>query len=154
MRLLEERKVPYTAYTFPPDIHSAEGVAAVLGVPAAQVYKTLVVVRERGKPLLVMVAGDRELDLRRLAHSLGEKHLDMATHKQAEALTGLKVGGISALALLNKGFAVFIDRSALEWQEIYISAGQRGINLRLSVADLIRVTNAKVVEATAALPKP
>lgn len=154
MRLLEGHKIPYTAHTFPEDIHSAEGVAAILGVPASQVYKTLVVMREQGKPLLVMVAGDRELDLRRLARSLGEKRLDMATYKQAEAFTGLKVGGISALALLNKGFEIFIDRSALGWQEIYVSAGKRGINLRLAVTDLIRVTGARIVEATAEAAKP
>lgn len=148
MRLLEQRGIAYTAHTFSPEIHAADGVAAVLGVPAHTVYKTLVAVRPRGRSLLVMVAGDRELDLRLLARSLGEKSLEMASHKEAEALTGLQVGGISALALLSKGFEVCIDRPALQLEHVYVSAGQRGINLHLRVADLVKVTGARAVEAT------
>ncbi|MBM3166610.1 MAG: aminoacyl-tRNA deacylase [Chloroflexi bacterium] len=149
MRFLEKHKIPYAVYTFSPDIHSADGVAEVLGLPASQVYKTLVVVREKGRPLLVMVAGDRELDLRLLARSLDEKKLKMATQREAEALTGLQVGGISALALLHRGFDVCLDKPALALEQVYVSAGQRGIDLCLHVDDLIRVTGAKVVEATA-----
>jgi Cys-tRNA(Pro)/Cys-tRNA(Cys) deacylase len=95
-----------------------------------------------------MVGADRELDLKKLAKAVGEKRLRMATHKEAESLTGLKVGGISALALLNKGFEVLIDQTALGLESIVVSAGQRGINLRLRVDDLIRATGAKAVEAT------
>jgi Cys-tRNA(Pro)/Cys-tRNA(Cys) deacylase len=150
MRALDQRRVPYTAHAFPPAIHSADGVADALAVPASTVYKTLVAVRPRGRPLLVMVGGDRELDLRLLARSLGEKSLDMAGHDQAESLTGLQVGGISALALLGKGFDVYIDAPAPALDQVYVSAGQRGLNLHLATADLIRVTGAKVVEATSA----
>ena len=147
MRALEQRKIAYTAFTFSPDIHSADGVAQALGLAASLVYKTLVVVRPRGRAVLAIVPGDRELDLRLLARSLGEKTLDMASQRQAESMTGLLVGGISALALLNKGFDVVIDRSALALEEILVSAGQRGINLRLRVADLMAVTGARAVEA-------
>ncbi|OGO41380.1 MAG: hypothetical protein A2Z04_07385 [Chloroflexi bacterium RBG_16_57_9] len=149
MRVLDAHKTPYEVYTYDPEIHSADGVAAVLGLPASQVYKTLVVLHEKGKPLLVMVAADRELDLKRLARSVGEKRLNMAPHKEAERLTGLRVGGISALALLNRGFEILIDKPALAFEHIYVSAGQRGIDLRLRVEDLIQVTGAKIVEATA-----
>ena len=100
MRVLDARKVPYEIITFSPDIHSAEGVAEAAGISPAEVYKTLVVSREHGKPLLVMIAGDRELDLKRLARAAGEKKLKMATYRQAEELTGLQVGGISPLALV------------------------------------------------------
>ena len=72
----------------------------------------------------------------------------MASHKEAEALTGLQVGGISALALLNRPFDVFIDRPATGLSHILVSAGKRGINLRIAVDDLIRVTRARVIEAT------
>jgi Cys-tRNA(Pro)/Cys-tRNA(Cys) deacylase len=149
MRMLGARKIPFETYTFDPDIHSADGVAEALGLPAHQVYKTLVVMRQKGRPLLVMVAGDRELDLKRLASAVGEKKLSMASYKEAEALTGLQVGGISALELLNRGFDVYIDRAATELSHILISAGCRGINLMLSVEDLIRITRARVIEATA-----
>jgi len=148
MRMLDARGVPYETYTFPPEIHSAEGVAQVVGASASQVYKTLVVVRKQGRPLLVMIAGDRELDLKLLAKAVGEKKLRMATYREAESLTGLEVGGISALALLNQGFDVYIDRPATELKRVLVSAGCRGINLGMTVEDLIRVTKAKVIEAT------
>ena len=148
MRMLEARGVPYETYTFPPETHSAEGVAQVVGLPASQVYKTLVVMRKQGKPLLVMIAGDRELDLKRLAKAVGEKKLRMASHKEAESLTGLEVGGISALALLNQGFDVYIDRAATRLKRVLVSAGRRGINLGIAVEDLLHVTKAKVIECS------
>ena len=144
MRLLESRRVPYTAHYFSPSIHSADGVAEALGVPAAQVFKTLVALPQRGKPLLAIVPGDRELDLKALAKAAGDKKVHMATQKEAEALTGLKVGGISALALLDKGFRVFLDASAEGFDTILVSAGERGINLQLPVADLVRLTRARL----------
>jgi Cys-tRNA(Pro)/Cys-tRNA(Cys) deacylase len=150
MRVLEAHGVPYQAFSYPPARHSAVEVAELAGVPPAQVYKTLVVQRERGKPLLVMVAGDRELDLKRLAAAIGEKKLTMAPHREAERLTGLQVGGISALALLNRGFDVLVDRAATGQSHVYVSAGQRGVNLRLALDDLMRVTGARLVEATEA----
>jgi len=147
IRLLDSRKVPYQAFTYSEAIHSAEGAAAALGVPVHEVYKTLVVLRERGRPLLVLVPGGQQLDLRRLARAVHEKKLRMATQREAESLTGLLVGSISALALLNRGFEVYIDSSACALEAIYVSAGQRGLNVRLRVADLMRLTGARPVEA-------
>ena len=148
MRMLEANHVPYQAYYFSPEIHSADGVAVALGLPTSHVYKTLVVLRERGRPLLVIVAGDREVDMRRLARSLGEKAVKLAPKREAEHLTRLQVGGISALALLDRGFEVFLDRPALELEIILVSAGQRGINLQLRVEDLVRITGARIIDAT------
>ena len=98
--------------------------------------------------MLVMVAGDRQIDLHALAASVGEKKLAMASHHDAERLTGLQVGGISALALLNRGFDVCLDRAAQDLERITVSAGQRGIDLCLAVSDLVRVTGAQWVDAT------
>jgi Cys-tRNA(Pro)/Cys-tRNA(Cys) deacylase len=95
-----------------------------------------------------MVAGNREIDLRQLARSLGEKAVRMAPHREAERLTGLQVGGIGALALVGKPFEPCLDRPALEHEWLLVNGGRRGINLRLAVADLIRVTGARIVEAT------
>lgn len=149
MRLLDAQGVDYQVITFSSDIHSATRVAETLGLDPAQVLKTLVVQRGvPGKPLLVMVAGDREIDLKALAASLGAKKLSMATHREAEALTGLQVGGISALMLLNQGFEICIDEAAQALDEIVVSAGQRGVDLRLRVADLVQVTGARWVDAT------
>ncbi len=149
MRLLEARGIPYEAFSFSPEIHSARGVAEALGVPAHTVYKTLVVVPSEGRPFLVLVPGDRELDLHRLARSLGLKRVRMATQKEAERWTGLQVGGISPLALLGRGFRVYVDRSALDLEHVLVSAGRRGLNLRLRVSDLLSLTAARPVEATA-----
>ena len=149
MRVLERAKVSYEVLVFPDTLHSAEGVADYLGIPRYLVYKTLVVERlGRGKPLLVIVPGDRELDLKKLAVSVGEKKLRMASHSDAERLTKLKVGGISPLALLNRGFDIYLDRPAVEQERIVISAGRRGVNLRVGVTDLIEITGCGVVSST------
>jgi Cys-tRNA(Pro)/Cys-tRNA(Cys) deacylase len=148
MRLLDQQKVDYTVHEFPDTLHSADGVADYLGLPPEMVYKTLVVLPPRGKPLLVMVAGNRELDLKKLAKAIGAKKVQMAAKKEAERLTELQTGGISALALLHKSFTVYIDRPARELERILVSAGQRGINLELPVQDLIRITKARVAEAS------
>jgi len=148
MRLLDANKVSYKVFTFSSDIHSAAEVAEVTGLDANEVYKTLIVQRSKGKPLLVMVAGSVQVDLKVLAASVGEKKLQMATHRDAESLTGLQVGGISALASLHKGFEICIDRAAQTIERVAISAGRRGINLYLAVSDLVRVTDARWVDAT------
>jgi Cys-tRNA(Pro)/Cys-tRNA(Cys) deacylase len=152
MRLLESHNVPYEVFNYDPSIHDADEVGAKIGVPAAQVYKTLVVERANtsSKPILVMIAADRHLDLKKLAASIGEKKVSMAAHADAEKHTGLKVGGIGALALVHKKWDVYLDRAAANLDSICVSGGQRGTNLRVAVADLIRVLNAKVVEATEA----
>ncbi|GCE19084.1 YbaK/EbsC family protein [Dictyobacter kobayashii] len=92
-----------------------------------------------------MVPANQELNLRHFAHEIGSKAVHMAGHDQAEKLTGLKVGGISALALLNRPFDVYIDGSASQFDEIAISAGQRGVNLQLKVDDIIKLTSATSV---------
>ena len=151
MRLLDARRVPYVVHTYSPDIHSAEGVAEAVGLPPEQVFKTLVVVSTAARPqsYLAIVPGHREVDLKKLALATGEKKLRMATQREAEYLTGLQVGGISALALLNRGFRVYLDASAQEFDSILVSAGRRGINLQLAPDDLRRVTNALLADLTA-----
>jgi Cys-tRNA(Pro)/Cys-tRNA(Cys) deacylase len=147
MRALDARKIAYDTFTYPSTIHSAVEVAALLGVPADQVYKTLVMVTEGGEHLLVAVPGDSEADVRLLARSLGVKSVRMESQREAERLTGLLVGGISPLALLGRPFAVYVDAHAKPFERLYINGGQRGVNLRLCVADLIAVTGARFVEA-------
>jgi Cys-tRNA(Pro)/Cys-tRNA(Cys) deacylase len=146
MRLLDSYKTAYRIHNFSSEIHSADEVAHVLGIPASQVFKTLVVIPPKGKPLLAIVPGDGELDLRKLAQIVDEKKLRMATKVEAEALTGLQVGGISALALMNKGFRIYIDARCHQFSDILVSAGRRGINLQLAPADLVRIIKARVVD--------
>ena len=116
-----------------------------MGIAAGQVFKTLVVTRPAGKPILAMVPATCQLELKKVAKELSEKKVKMAGHKQAESMTGLKVGGISPLALLNRGFVVLIDRAAMELELICISGGRRGIQIRLPVKDLIQITEARLV---------
>jgi Cys-tRNA(Pro)/Cys-tRNA(Cys) deacylase len=150
-RLLDSRKIAYNSVEYDgSQFHSADEVAHLIGVPVEQVYKTIVVLREEKgkKPLLVMVVGDREIDLKKLAASVGEKKLHIARHDEAEKLTGLQVGGISAVALLSKPFEVCLDRTALAFEHIHISGGQRGLDVKIGVKDLMTLTKAKTVEAT------
>jgi Cys-tRNA(Pro)/Cys-tRNA(Cys) deacylase len=98
------------------------------------------------KPMLVVIPGPASLDLKALAQAAHLKKVRMASHAQAEELTGLQTGGISPLALLQKGFRVYLDHQALHFSTIAISAGQRGVNLELAVKDLVALTNAQIVD--------
>jgi len=149
MRILEQHKVPYEALTYPDDLHNAEDVADVLGLPYFMVYKTLVVQADdpgQRKPYLVIIPADSRLDLKKMAAAAGVKKVKMAGHKDAEAMTGLKVGGISALALTQKGWPVFLDQSATELEHIVISGGQRGVQLRVPVVPLVNLLRARLAE--------
>jgi Cys-tRNA(Pro)/Cys-tRNA(Cys) deacylase len=150
IRLLDKLRVPYTVYTYPETVHSADEVALLLGVPASRVFKTLVVFADEKRQLLVMAPGDRELDMRLVARAVGAKAARMAPQREAERLTGLKVGGISPLALLEKRFEIYLDVQGAALEELYLNGGQRGVNVCLRVADLLAVTGAKVIEATRA----
>jgi Cys-tRNA(Pro)/Cys-tRNA(Cys) deacylase len=143
-RLLDARKIPYTAYETPAEKLGALETARFLNVEAASVFKTIVVTREKPrKPLLVVIPGDAEVDLKLLAAVLGEKKVFLPTEREAETLTGLQAGGISPLALINKGFQVVIDSSAQTLGEIHVSGGQRGLNIKLPVDALAKLVNAR-----------
>lgn len=150
MKVLEGKKVAYETAVYPKTLRDAEAIAALLQFPPEQVFKTLVVKpskeNPRAKPMLVMVPANRQLNLKLLATAVNAKKLKMATHREAEAMTKLQVGGISPLALLNKGFLIFLDSSAQNLDTIIISAGVRGIQIILSVVDLINVTQARYVD--------
>ena len=144
-RFLDSRKVTYHVYETPAEKLGALETARILNVPPEVVYKTIVVTREKPrKPLLAVVPGPKNVDLKRLAAALGEKKVYLSTERDAEQITGLQAGGISPLALLNKGFQVVIDSSVKEHAEIHVSGGQRGLNIRLAVNDLIKLTNARL----------
>jgi Cys-tRNA(Pro)/Cys-tRNA(Cys) deacylase len=143
-RFLDARKVRYGVHELPPEKLGAREAAEFMGAPPEQVFKTIVTTRERGKPVLGVIPGPRVVDLKLLAAFLGEKKMFLPTEKEAEALTGLQAGGISPLALINKGFQVVIDSAANDLEQVYISGGQRGLNIRLPVNDLVRLTNARL----------
>jgi len=147
-RLLDQRKIRYTSYELPAEKLGALEAARFLDVEPASVFKTIVVTRDKPrKPLLVVVPATATVDLKLLASAIGEKKVYLPTEREAEELTGLQAGGISPLALINKGFQVVVDSFAQRFVEIYISGGQRGLNIKLSVDDLIKLTNAKIIAA-------
>lgn len=145
-RFLDARRVSYVAHELPAEKIGAVEAAGILGAPPEQVFKTIVIKRERGKPVLAVIPGPRAVDLKLLASFLGEKKMRLPTEREAEQVTGLQAGGISPLALINKGFQVVIDSAAQSFVTIYISGGQRGLNIQLRVGDLIRLVNAKVAD--------
>jgi Cys-tRNA(Pro)/Cys-tRNA(Cys) deacylase len=147
MRALENRGISYTAIEYDASraFHSADEAATLLGVAAETVFKTLVVLPEiaGARALLVVAPSTRDIDLKAVARATGHKRLRMASQKEAERLTGLQVGGISALALLERRFDVLLDASARSLPLIHVSAGQRGVDVALAPVDFAAITGAQ-----------
>ena len=142
--MLDQRKIAYTVFELPEEKLGAIKSADLLGVAPERVYKTIVVKRiERGKPILAAIPGNSEVDLKALAKAMGEKKVKLTTQREAEDLTGLQAGGISPLALINRGFQVVIDSAARDFEEIHVSGGQRGLNILLPVDELAKLVNAR-----------
>jgi Cys-tRNA(Pro)/Cys-tRNA(Cys) deacylase len=151
-RLLDSKKIPYQTFELPTDKLGADETAYLIGVNPDLVYKTIVVCRPKpGKPILAVIPGPHRVDLKLLAIALGEKKVSLPTEREAEELTGLQAGGISPLALVNKGFQVVISTEAQNLDEIHISGGQRGLNIRLPARALADLTRARF--ATISLPE-
>ena len=145
-RFLDSRKIPYQVFELPFDEKkSAVETAAQLGVPPEVVFKTIVVTRVgKGKPILAIVPAPSEVDLKLVANAVNEKKVTLPTQREVEQLTGLQAGGISPLALINKGFQMLLDKSAENFPEIHVSGGQRGLNIRLPVDAFVLLTKAQI----------
>ena len=142
-RYLDQQKIDYEIFELPAEKLGAEVTASLLGQSLEIIFKTIVVKRSgRGKTILAVVPGTSEVDLKALAKVMGEKKVFLTTQKEAESLTGLLVGGSSPLALVNRGFQVVLDSSAQDHDRVHISGGERGLNIRLPVVDLIKITKA------------
>jgi len=144
-RMLEAQGIPFQAHELPGRKVGALEAADILGVPADLVYKTIVASSaEGGKPLLAVVPGPKEVEPKALARVLGVKKVQVTSQREAEQITGLPAGGISPLALMQKGFRVVLDESALEHEVIIVSGGQWGLNVSLAVKDFVALTHAKL----------
>jgi Cys-tRNA(Pro)/Cys-tRNA(Cys) deacylase len=149
MRILEAHAIPYVPVTYAVVDHLSAGqVAAAIGFPAEQTFKTLVVLPERphARPILALLPGDCQLDLKKLAAAAEEKKVQMAPQREAERLTGLEKGGISPLALMDKGWAVYIDETAILFEQIEVSAGKVGVGVIVLVGPLVTLLAAKLVD--------
>jgi len=146
---LDKAGVAYRLATYDYD-PSAERVglqaAEALGAPAAEVLKTLMV-RVDGKPACVVLASNREVSMKKLAAALGAKAAEMMKPADAERITGYRVGGVSPFGQ-KKSVPTVIDADAAVLAEAYVNGGQRGLQVRLAPAELVRVLGAKVAQVS------
>lgn len=144
VRLVEQHNISYELrdYKVDPDDLSAETVAAKIGLPPEQVFKTLVVRADTGEIYLAVVPGDHELDLKALAKITGSRKMELAPLKDVQPLTGYIRGGVTALAA-KKDYPVVVDESALLFDIISVSAGVRGTQILLNPNDYLRITGAR-----------
>src|SRR4051812_33097042 len=144
-RLLDSLGIAYEIreYAVDPDDLAAESVAAKVGMPPEQVFKTLVARGDRNGVCFAVVPGDQQLDLKALAKLSGDRKIDTVPLKEVQPLTGYIRGGVTALAA-KKSYPVYVDETIELFDVISISAGMRGAQIILAPADYIRVTSAVI----------
>lgn len=146
-RLLDKAKVAYTLipYTVDENNLAATHVAEELGEDIATVFKTLVLHGDRSGYLVCVVSGDYEVDLKAAAKVSGNKKVEMIPMKDLLAVTGYIRGGCSPIGM-KKRFPTYIHSTCLEHEAIYISAGVRGLQVRIAPEDLITYCSAEVAD--------
>jgi len=147
VRLLDSLGVSYELrdYEVDPQDLAAESVAAKIGMPPEQVFKTLLAHGDRSGNCFAIVPGNSELDLKALAAVSGDRKVELATLKDVQPLTGYIRGGVTVLGA-KKAFPVFADETIEMWDKISISAGARGTQIILKPEDYLRVTGAVVAD--------
>jgi Cys-tRNA(Pro)/Cys-tRNA(Cys) deacylase len=154
LRAVEKAAVGHRVHRYPHDprapSYGAEA-AEKLGLPGARVFKTLIVALNGDPKRLAvgMIPVDRQLDLRALAEACGAKRAEMARAEDAERGTGYRLGGISPLGQKRRLPSV-LDRSADDFDTLFVSAGRRGLELEISPRDLVELLDAGV----AAIARP
>jgi Cys-tRNA(Pro)/Cys-tRNA(Cys) deacylase len=145
VRLLDRLGINYELreYNVDPDDLSAETVAAKIGLPPEQVFKTLAVKGDRNGICLAVISADQELDFKALAKQTRDRKIDMVPLKEVQALTGYMRGGVTALAC-KKDYPVYIDELAEICDVMSVSAGIRGLQILLAPPDYIRAVKAMV----------
>ena len=134
-KLLDQKKIPHTGYTYPADdFMDGVSVAEYIGRPAEQVFKTLVCTDSKGIHVF-MVPVARELDLKKAAKVSGQKYAEMLPQKDLLATTGYIKGGCSPIGM-KKRFPTFIDSSCEKYETVIFSAGRRGRQIEMGVQDL------------------
>ncbi len=144
-RMLDAKKIRYQCFELPEKKISALDTAEMLQVSPELIYKSIVLLRTtpRTKPILAVIPATHQVDPSALAAFVNEKKVKPASLAEAEKLTGLQAGGISPLALINKGFQILVSAQANNLEFLHISGGELGLNLRLMVKDLLSLTNAR-----------
>lgn len=144
-RILDSLGVRYELrdYEVDPEHLDAETVAAKVGMPAEQVFKTLVVRGEGRESYFAVIPGNAELDLKALAKVAGERRIEMAPLKDVQTLTGYIRGGVTVMGA-KKEFPVYLDETAWLYDVFSVSAGVRGTQILMSPEDYMRVTKATI----------
>jgi Cys-tRNA(Pro)/Cys-tRNA(Cys) deacylase len=143
VRLLDSMGVAYELreYAVDPEDLAAETVAAKIGMPAEQVFKTLLARGDRNGLCFAVIPGNCELDLKALAAASGDRKIELVPVKELQALTGYIRGGVTVLGA-KKAFPVFADETIEMWERISVSAGVRGTQIILDPRDYIRAIDA------------
>ena len=147
VRLLESLGVHYELreYEVDPEDLAAETVAAKIGFPSEQVFKTLLARGDRNGPCFAVIPGNFELDLKALAAASGDRKIELVPLKEVQPLTGYIRGGVTVLGA-KKAYSVYADETIEMWDVISISAGVRGTQILIKPEDYLRVTEATVAE--------
>ena len=153
MRLLDTEGVPYQVreYEVDPQDLAAESVAAKIGLPPGQVFKTLALRGDRNGVCLAVIPADTELDLKQVTRLTGDRSLSLLPLKEVQPVTGYIRGGVTALAARRR-FPVYVDETIGRFDVISVSAGARGAQILLAPPDYLRLTAA--VTGPIARPKP
>lgn len=138
-RLLDALGIAYElrAYGVDPEDLTAISVARKIGLPAEQVFKTLLTKSVDGEHFFAVIPGDAELDLKKLAAVAGTRKLELASLKDVEPLTGYIRGGVTVLAA-KKAFPAFVDETMELFEVVSVSAGQRGLQLLMPPREYLR----------------
>ncbi len=144
-RLLDQLEIRYELreYDVDPNDLAAETVAAKIGLPPQQVFKTLVARGDRHGICLAVIPGNAELDLKKLAAASGDRKVQLVPVKELQGLTGYIRGGVTALAG-KREYPVYVDESVERFDVVSISAGVRGVQILLAPADYLRATKGKL----------
>lgn len=149
VRLLEHAKIKFETIPYEVDENdlAATHVADQLGEDIARVFKTLVLHGERAGYFVCVIPGDKEVDLKKAAKAAGAKKAEMLAMKELLPTTGYIRGGCSPVGM-KKPFPTFFDNSALDFDHIYVSAGVRGLQIKINPVDLIGFVGASAVDLT------
>ncbi len=148
-RLLDKAGIAYRLVPYEVDEEdlSALHVAAQLGEDVAQVFKTLVLHGDKTGYFVCVIPGAEEVDLKKAAKVSGNKKCEMIPVKELLPLTGYIRGGCSPIGM-KKRFPTYLHPTATRYAKIYVSAGQRGLQIEIAPADLIRASAAEIAELT------
>lgn len=149
MRIIEQQKIPYKEYEFEwsEDHLSADSVAEKLQIEDGKIFKTLVTVGNKTGPVVAVIPGNTELDLKKLASASGNKKVEMLHLRDLEETTGYIRGGCSPIGM-KKLFPTYVAKEADDYDTIIVSAGKRGQQIEVAPSAILQVTHGEMVELT------